>query len=612
MAFSLRRSILTGPATALALLMAPLNVAMAKSAGAPPVAASIHVNQVALERSGPKAAVVDLPEGQSASAFRLVDSTGESVFQAALVATPVFREWGKHRHYYQADFSAFEGSGSFHLEVDTGVGTLKSVPVTIGRQALFAVTAKALLDYFKANRYLDEGDHHIRIFGTNRFVDVWGGWKDAGGDNGKYFSHLSYANFFNPQQTPLVPWALAKSYEAASGRFKAAGLDQALFEEVMWGADYLMRNLDPEGYFYMTVFDRWGTPGAERVVTAYTGIDGVYTRDYRAAFREGGGMAIAALARASRLAREPGGPGAETADRYLTGAERAFAHLDATHGAYCDDGRENIIDDYTALEAAVELYQSTGKPMYLEAARTRAASLEARLGPDGWFIADDGDRPFYHGADAGFPVLALSDYARLEPDAAKADAAKAVIAKALKAQLALTDAVANPFGYARQAFETYDFKHHKLSGKPQVGFFLPHANETGYWWQGESARLASLATAAIVGGRLVMPDAAAAYGVKASLADFAQHQLDWTLGRNPYDICMLYGFGGKNPPASESGGDMDVGGISNGITGAKGSDEGRGITFAPGPDEENWRWVEQWLPHSTWFLLAVSTLSADN
>jgi hypothetical protein len=24
---------------------------------------------------------------------------------------------------------------------------------------------------------------------------------------------------------------------------------------------------------------------------------------------------------------------------------------------------------------------------------------------------------------------------------------------------------------------------------------------------------------------------------------------------------------------------------------------------------ENWRWVEQWLPHTTWYLLAISALA---
>ncbi len=74
-------------------------------------------------------------------------------------------------------------------------------------------------------------------------------------------------------------------------------------------------------------------------------------------------------------------------------------------------------------------------------------------------------------------------------------------------------------------------------------------------------------------------------------------------------MCMLYGFGALNPPSAESAGDMVAGGISNGITGATLSDEGRGIVWAEGSDENNWRWLEQWLPHSTWFLLAATAMA---
>jgi len=71
------------------------------------------------------------------------------------------------------------------------------------------------------------------------------------------------------------------------------------------------------------------------------------------------------------------------------------------------------------------------------------------------------------------------------------------------------------------------------------------------------------------------------------------------------------GFGARNPPSAEGAGVMVKGGISNGITGATLSDQGRGIDWAEGPDENNWRWLEQWLPHSTWFLLAVAAMAQE-
>ena len=568
----------------------------------------VHVNQVALERVGPKAAIIEYAGTATSGTFTVLKD-GAAVQSGALAALPPFSEWTAGKKYFEADFSALANPGNYSVEVTVGNAHARSPAFVVADNATFITTASAVLDYFHHNRHTKPADKHIRVFDTQRYVDVWGGWKDAGGDNGKYLSHLSYANYFNPQQTAMVVWSLAASHDAALPLYRQAGLEKRIVEEALWGADYLHRLLDPDGYFYMTVFDRWASPGAERMVVGYVGIDGVYTKDYQAAFREGGGVSIAALARASRLSKTTGIQGEFSSAQYLQDAERAFAHLQTNNRKYCDNGVENIIDDYTALLASVELYRATQKDTYLEAARQRADNLNQRMTPEGWFRSDAGTRPYYHAAEAGFPIVSLVHYLDIERDAQRADAARKTIKAALDYQLALTAKVANPFDYARQNFRTY--KDGKPGDRVLEGFFIPHANETGYWWQGESARLASLATAAILGGRIVARDPATRFGVSPRLARFAQNQLDWTLGRNPFDMCLLYGFGANNPPHAVSAGDMVRGGISNGITGATASDEGRGIVFAPGPDDNNWRWLEQWLPHSTWFLLAATAMTVQ-
>ncbi|MDC8784230.1 glycoside hydrolase family 9 protein [Roseateles koreensis] len=571
----------------------------------------VRLNEVALERLGPKVAVVEASEALDATGagrahFKLTRD-GAVVLQGPLTRLPAFQAWGPGRRYFAADFSALAEDGVYRVEAFVGGRRAVSAPVKVGVHALFAATAAQLLDYFHANRHVGEGDRHIRIFDTDRFVDVWGGWKDAGGDTGKYLSHLSYANFFNPQQAPLVTWVLAKTYDSAPALYAEAKLDARVLREVFWGADYLHRILDPEGYFYLTVFDKWGTDNAERMVTGFEGLEGNYTRNYKAAFRAGGGAAIAALARASMLAQKSGQQGEFAGVQYLADAERAFDHLQRNNTRYCADGTENIIDDYTALIAATELLRATEKPIYLEAARLRAQHLYQRMTPQGWFVSDAGSRPYYHGVEAGMPVISLVNYLELETDVLHVQQARQTVAASLKHQLALNQGVANPYNYARQTFSTY--KKGQLSPKVQTGFFMPHDNETQYWWQGESASLASLSAAAVMGGRLVAAEPRGSFGVSQALAEFAQNQMDWTLGRNPYGITLLYGFGSHNPPSAESAGEMVVGGISNGITGATLSATGAGITFAPGPDENQWRWVEQWLPHSTWFLLAAVTLA---
>ena len=569
----------------------------------------VQLNQVALERRGPKLAIVEYAGDADEGSYAVLRD-GEQVRSGKLQALPSFTEWSPGKRYFSADFSDAELAGQYQVDVHIGRQHAQSATVPVRDNAVFATTGAQLLNYFQRSRHTDDADRSVRIFQTSRKVNVWGGWQDAGGDKGKYLSHLGYANYFNPQQASMAAWVLAYGAHARKGLFAAQGLQKQVEDEAFWGADYLHRILDAEGYFYTTVFDQWGTPGAERMVTGYEGIAGTYTTLYRSAFRAGGGMAIAALARSSMLAKQSGRHGEFDGAQYLADAERAYAHLRKFNPQYGADGKENIIDDYTALMALAELHNATGAQRYLDDARMRAISLIGRQQADGGFISDGGSRPYYHAAEAGLPVISLSAYVDIEPEKARRERALQAIGAALKHELAMTQSVANPYGYARQRFQlTQDGK---AAGEVMEGFFIPHRNETGYWWQGESARLASLSAAMVIGSRKLAANGAAGYGLSADRARYAQDQLDWTLGRNPYGISMLYGFGQKNPPiVMESAGEMFVGGISNGITGAPGSDRGAGISFAPGPDSEQWRWVEQWIPHTTWMLFAVMATSED-
>src|SRR4026208_61608 len=184
----------------LALLVFVCNPANGAAPADPRV--TLHVNQVALERTGPKSAIVQYTGPERSGRFTVLkDET--PVQSGELVALPEFTEWGGGTKYFKADFSALAVSGSYRLLVAMGRETATSPPFTVADDAMFVTTASALLDYFRANRYTNPADRRIRVFDSDRYVDVWGGWKDAGGDNGKYLPHLSYANFFNPQQAAL-------------------------------------------------------------------------------------------------------------------------------------------------------------------------------------------------------------------------------------------------------------------------------------------------------------------------------------------------------------------------------------------------------------------------
>lgn len=555
---------------------------------------AIATNQVGYEAAGPKFAVLALGDGPDFTAIRLRDAaTGEVVFETVPGHAAGVESW-KTQRWQTAEFTAFTGTGRFILEAIDGAGARRvSEPFEVAEKLYAERFPPALLRYFQSQRATepyDSADRAIAFIGNKRNAraDVHGGWYDASGDVSKYLSHLSYANFMNPQQTPLVVWALSK---AAICPHIDTSLHAAFRTEALWGADFLVRMCDPAGMFYMTVFDRWSGDTAQREICSYSTQKGHKHDTWEAGYRQGGGMAIAALARAARLKQD----GEFTAAQYLATAERAFDHLEVHNLEYLDNGEENIIDDYCALLAATELTRSTGYEKYRAKAALRAASLLDRLtggyGYDGWWRAGNGTRPYFHASDEGMPIAALVDYLAIA-DAAEKRRISAALARSIGHLIAITAEVANPFAYPRQLVKRTD-------GEIGTQFFYPHGNDSGYWWQGENARLGSLAYAL----RRAMPH------IDAETADLAriqsQRALDWILGLNPYHASMLQGFG-RNwaiyGPAKFPNAD---GGICNGITSSLTDETDIGFCETEDPFQ-SWRWSEQWLPHAAWFFLAMT------
>lgn len=571
--------------------------------------ASVHVNQAGYSISSPKIAVVNGSASLAGAPFTL-KSSGTVVHTGVLSAAVNLTDWNS-QPYFTADFTAFITPGSYTIEVSDNSAIATSYPFKIENNVYVSQALPKLMDYFLNDR-ADRADvwakdAAIRKFGDNsgKTYNVRGGWYDAAGDLSKYLSHLSYANYLNPQQTPMTVWALAFVKERMPNLMTTVGLGARAQAEAIWGADFLMRMLDAEGYFYLTVFDKWTGLMDDREIAAFTGSDGYKSTKFQAAFREGAGMSIAALARVSTW----GVSGDSSAAAYKAAAERAYAHVKLNNASYCDNGVENIIDDYTALLAATELYNATKTASYLTDARARAISLVSRLHTEGYFYSDNAKtRPFWHASDAGLPLVALTRYLEVEPTDVTASIIPAIKSH-LSYLLRVTNSVANPFGYARQTFRS--------QSTIQTGFFIPHDNESDYWWQGENARLASLATAAFYAGRMVYPNGTAANGIPDSLMRYGTRQLDWILGSNPYRMSFFQGIGSLNSKGyykAEEKATQLIGGVANGITGT--ATNGTGIQFKATTDfgEEpwlSWRWEEQWLPHSTWFLMAIATMNDE-
>ncbi|EJL6924184.1 glycoside hydrolase family 9 protein [Vibrio alginolyticus] len=555
-------------------------------------------NHIGYERLGPKKAIIQTEQPHLSSyTAQLICATSEQT-----VATFAVEEQGKvanwHQGYfYLIDFSSFTTSGDYFLQVED----TRSSSFIVGEHILLDQTLSDVIHYFKSQRcggLFDQQDRQLPVLNSNKKVDVHGGWYDASGDVSKYLSHLSYANYLNPQQTPMVVWNILKGVSLLEGSEDIAAFTRTrLIEEALFGADFLVRMQNEKGFFYMTVFDKWSKDTAQREICAYETQLGHKFDDYQAGFRQGGGVAIAALAAASRLSVH----GEYDQQKYRNAAENGYWHLKEHNTQYLNDGEENIIDEYCALLACVELFKATKETRYLEESRLWAQRLVARQMSDEqiqhfWSANQDGSRPYFHAAEAGLPVIALCEYLSIEDDSARSESVKRIVNLACEFEVTISNKVINPFGYPRQYVKG-------VNESKREAFFVAHNNESGYWWQGENARLGSLATMAY----LAQPHIAS-QEVQQQLSVFAQDALNWVVGLNPYDMCMLDGHGRNNPDYLPQYGFFNAkGGVCNGITG--GFEDEEDIAFNPPAQKEdvlqNWRWGEQWIPHGAWYLLAI-------
>lgn len=585
----------------------------------------VLINQVGYDINAPKTAIVQLTNHSTLpelSKFELIDSdNNKTVFSGDLTPQGKVASWDS-RLYYQADFSSWHKPGRYLVKVTSSDGDVRSGFFNINQDVLEQYTLSDVISFFKSQRVsglFDKVDRHLsKPWGTKGTVDVHGGWYDATGDYGVHLSHQNLTSWFNPQQAPLVAWSLLKSYQVLGERndINFAEYRRRLLDEGLYGADFLVRLKQPHQSFLQAI----SSPGKEklaqdRVIANPNWRTRIKEKEsestiveeaaegplaYQASLRSGAGMSIAALALASTMDAE----GQFTRSQYLKTAEDAFVFLEKHNAGMVNDGKENIVDDYTALLAATELYKASHKAHYLDAAKLRAKSLMARQISEGnwknYWRADDKSRPYFHPSDAGLPVVSLLEYYAIAPEEER-QAILETVKHALSFELTSTADTNNPFGYARQLVQLKD-------GTRRTSFFFPHDTEAAPWWQGENARIASLAAAA----RMAMPFFKNDAAFSQQLNHYAWDQLNWILGRTPFDVSMLTGSGNRHISYMFFNSWRYTtlpGGIVNGITAAP-DQTVDGIAFDQGyavsGKDDDWRWAEGWIPHSAWYLYAVS------
>lgn len=579
----------------------------------------ILTNHIGYDLDSTKTAVFQGRKDITPSTFFVKSFEGDmTIFEGVPTLVGEVDNW-QTGYYYTLSFDDVKTEGKFYILLNTDKGDYKSFPFTIEYNLLAYKTLSSATYYFKAQRSTGEFEHAERElpFRGNREgrFDVRGGWFDATGDYGIHLSHLSHTTYFNPQQAAFSAYSFFKMNDILeeSDFPYFTMLKRRMLDEAIYGAEFIMRMRAPSGTFFRSkgraeafrpvnttraISFEYRKPKTRRGGGVTEGYDDITDVNYETSLRSGGGYAIATLAYAARTTY----PSDFTKEEYLDAAISALNFLAVNNNTFTNDGEWNLIDEYCYLDALVEVYKTTREFDYLRRAKEIVDRIMAKYvavsGDMGYLSVNGTDRPFFHAADAGMPVVNLLNYYEVEKDTAFKEQVLDICNRLMRHELYVTNKQKNPFGYARQLIK--DSK-----GKIEDRFFYPHDVETSPWWQGENARIASLSTAA---RKLSFHTNDAELAL--ALNKYADDQINWVLGLNPYDSCMMEGAG-RNTNEYFFNGRRDFihcpGGIVNGITGGL-NDEEHGIEFVTTPNaavQDNWRWAEQWIPHATWYMYAL-------
>ena len=269
-------------------------ISLAVSTAATTVSATntFFINEAGYDQGKPISIVVQSTDNLEGTGWTLwyapsEDMTGASVANGTFGKGEDPDNWAKSGKYYTISLgNNLPYSGKFYVSLNTGSPSTSNY-FTVTDKALATTTLGMVMDYFfndrAKNSQIMSWDSKVSVYGSTGVTrDVHGGWYDASGDVSKYLSHLSYANYLNPQQIPLTVWALAFAAERIPTLLASTTTKATAAAEAAYGADFLVRMLDEQGFFYMTVFDNWGM--GSRVLCAFSGSDGIKSKDYQMYF----------------------------------------------------------------------------------------------------------------------------------------------------------------------------------------------------------------------------------------------------------------------------------------------------------------------------------------
>jgi len=559
---------------------------------------NIHTNQVGYLTHGGKKFLVESNIHSLKPDFYLrdLDVVGDRrVFHGELEAFE-----GDFGRYYVGDFSQFTETGNYALDICRDAmpsnDFLSSYPFTISED--YRDVVHKGIDCFAVQRcgpsttgyhapcHLDDG---VRA-DNGQFIDLVGGWHDA----------CDLLKWSNATLSGLIG-LLGVAEKSQDAQLKAR-----IFEEVKWGNLYFLKLQDPEGYYYS-----YGIGGdAPEEGNHWTDNVRGTADDRKAVTRPGDpGLQHMFVAAQAQLAMVYAGWDAPYAQGARGAAIRCFEWVRKRESrTYFDLG--------TGASAGVRLYQLTGEKAYLDyavALADRFAGLqETGAGAlKGYWYANE--KRVASPQHVGIETLALIGFC----ESVSALRSKMNVDRWLKAlalycdDYLLTMAALNAFGIvpcqvkldAQQGGRSYrgtTYRYFMSTKNPWQEGSSTSVDPGESMYQGNNSNLA--------GTGIVLCYAARLLGAE-KYRRLAQRMLDWILGANPFDVCMMNGIGYKNPPlyiAPEFLPRLPTipGSVMNGIVG----DEEDRPDLQPG----TWHSCEIWTPHLAQTIWLANELSYDN
>ena len=552
----------------------------------------------------PHATKTCVTRGSVKRTFEVIDiMTRQIVYTGNLQPGP-----GDFGSWLTGDFSNITREGHYYLRSDT----LRSYPFVISISA-YQSPMNLIVHYFSLQRcgasttgylspcHIDDG---IRM-DNGKHQDVTGGWHDA---------------------SDLRKWVEATIY-AMIGMAKTLELDpeanrEAIIEELLWGNHYFLNMQEPQGYVMNYIggdvkkhsdSNRWtdnengpegGTPAFVRPNAGRSDADmllmGAHDDRIIRTDPVGHGGQYNFITAEALLARIMKTADREYADKCLDAAIKCFNWCNKTESR-ADPG---VIG--ASMLGGLELYKTTHSEVYKTFVMDQARELKKLQvkGPEGSISgfyrnsASDPD-PYKNIWNGCEELIALCDMVKLFPADKELALWKEIISNYTR-QYLVNIARRNNFGIVPFGL----FVKNDPGGNRKIGdywyrYFMQPEDE---WWVGVNANLASSGVGLLKASEVLHDPELKAY---------AQKQLDWIIGINPFNSSTIEGIGYNHPvhfPGSTFYPVVPVlpGAVLNGL----GGDHNDQPDIGTG----SWQISEYWTPmaaYSLWLMAGLASADQD-